>query len=425
MTLQKMNDGTNTYLFYKIDLSCDIVDEVAERMINNNQNKISSIAPVLFNRMNGVCDTMRFDITGKIPLSEYISYRMTQSKFRILILKIIESIEQLDDYMLELSQIYLNKDYIFINELNSEISFICIALQNRTRLNNLQKFFLDLITNMSVDVSVSEEDYFHRVWNIVQSGSFSLKNVQDALNRYNNKEKKPDVSTQDSISNELVKTITPKISVSEPRYIPEEKSDENTKSSGFLSKIKKIIKGSNLKSENKEENIGGLASILETKQPAPEPINHSFDELGTNILSSELRAPVSSVNTKRNGFFEAGFSQNETMLLEVPEMVNKNISECFLKSNSEIYHINTPSFKIGRKNAFSKEKIDLFIDSKQVSAYHAEIISDFTQNKFWIIDYSLNWTCVNDVVIRKNIKIPLANNSEINFCGNKFKFIIE
>lgn len=426
MTLQKINDGTKTYLFYKIDLTCDIVDEVAERMINNNQNKISSIAPVLFNRMNGVCDSMRFDITGKVPLSEYIYHRITQNQFKILILKIIESIEQLDDYMLDLSQIYLNKDYIFINEISLEISFICIALQNRTRLNNLQKFFLDLITNMSVDVAVSEEDYFHRVWNIVQSGSFSLKNVQNALNA-GTKEKEPELNIKNTASSEPVKTIAPKSGISElnSRYTTEEKNDESPKSSGWLSKIKKIIKGNSSESEHKSENSGGLASILENKQPVSEPVNHISEDLGTNILSSELEPPVNSVNVKSHGFFQAGFSQDETMLLETPSKVNWNIPKCFLKSGSEIYQINTPSFKIGRKNAFSREKINLFIDSRQVSAYHAEIISDFANNKFWIVDYSLNWTCINDQVISKNIKVPLSNNCEINFCGNKFRFIIE
>lgn len=383
MKLEKVNDGTNTYLIYKLDEANDVVDEVAERMINNNQNKMKGIAPILFNRMNGRYDTMRFDITGKISLAECTAHRINQKNFRNIMLKLTESFELLDDYMIDLSQIYLDKNYVFINEINCEISFICIAIENKKIENGQQKFFLDLIMNMSVDISDTEEDYFHRVWNVVNSKSFSVKNIQYALMSVktdNQTDKKEIVNVEkiEPVYKEPVKTIKEKIDIPEPEIIniALEQNKNTEKKSGIFNKLKKIIKGN--ETEKKNEYSGGISELKDT---APKKNDYSggllalkdntskksgysgglsklkdnFSKNKTDIAKSAI--PESSIPYQS----ESGFTDSmETTLLEDntyinnTEMVRGNVMETtLLEDTAHIDKMQTVSYNTKNNDVYS------------------------------------------------------------------------
>lgn len=180
--LNRMQKGSNTYVVYEFTSDNIIIDEISMIMINNNQNNSIGLAPIRVESINGINKKMLFDITGKVPLREFVSRRINQDSFKNMMLDLISSIENFDEYMIDVRQILLNIDNVYINELDLKVSFICLAIKDMEQSGDLHCFFKDLIENSNVMITMNEKDYFHCVWNVIRNESgFSLNNIKAAL----------------------------------------------------------------------------------------------------------------------------------------------------------------------------------------------------------------------------------------------------
>ena len=181
--IARIRKGSSTYAVYDLADDNSEIDRVSVAMIDNNQNGNIGLAPIRFESINGVNNKMLFDITGRISLREYACKNITQNEFREMVTCLVESIEGFEEYMIDLAQVMLDIDNVYINELDRSVSFICIALKDVTQQGNLERFFRELLENSRVvNVNNNEKNYFHAVWNVVQSGSgFSLDNIMTAI----------------------------------------------------------------------------------------------------------------------------------------------------------------------------------------------------------------------------------------------------
>lgn len=180
--LSRVQNGSSTYVVYDFPSKDVVVDEISEIMINNNQDNSVGLAPIRIESINGINKRMFFDITGMVSLREYVNNRINQNSFKNMMLNLISSIENFDEYMIDVRQVLLDIDSVYINELNLKVSFICLAIKNLEQSGDLRGFFKSLVENSNVTIAMDEKDYFHCVWNVIRNESgFSLSNMKTAL----------------------------------------------------------------------------------------------------------------------------------------------------------------------------------------------------------------------------------------------------
>lgn len=182
VTLNMVQNGSSVCAVYDLTDLNDSIDEISLSMINNNQKSLIGLAPIRVEAANGVNRKMSFDITGRIALKEYVSHMLSQWQFRDIMLNLINAIQNLDEYMIDINQILLDYNNVYINQLDLSVSFICIALCNFSNENSLVSFFRSVVERSNVIASSNEKDYFHCVWNVIRNESgFSLDNLKKAL----------------------------------------------------------------------------------------------------------------------------------------------------------------------------------------------------------------------------------------------------
>ena len=178
--LERRQRGNSTYAVFSLTDSDVAVDKVSMMMINNNAGTGSGLAPITLEEMNGNCQALLYDITGKIPLKEYLTKNISQEAFKTMMLNLVETIENFDEYMIDSAQILMDLDTVYINEIDRSTAFLCLALKGVQQQNNLYDFFKSVVYDCrnvdSVDKGIS---YFNRAWNLVGNEStFSLENMK-------------------------------------------------------------------------------------------------------------------------------------------------------------------------------------------------------------------------------------------------------
>ena len=285
--LTRVQKGSNIYAVYELNDSQLQIDKISFMMINSNQQHNIGLAPITFEEMNGVYYKMLFDVTGKVTLREYIGKHISQEDFRQMLLNLIDTIEQFDEYMIDVNQILLDMDSVYINAIDYSIAFLCIALKGVTQVYRPYEFFRAVVQNSYVNLNMNEVSYFNHIWNITSNeNGFSLSNMKAAI-QTTDKSKKKEVSEQSASNvpnisnviqnnnnnnnnNNISKIEQPQeITVTQPKFTPLsqpilDSEPEEQKSSGFLGKLFSFGKGkqSEKKAEKrKSTSTGGLAGL--------------------------------------------------------------------------------------------------------------------------------------------------------------------
>jgi len=180
--LARVQKGSNIYAVFDLAGQKTPLDKVSILMINSNQNHTIGLAPIALEEMNGYYTNMLFDVTGKVSLREYVSKNISQEDFRLMLTNLIDTLENFDEYMIDVQQVLLDMDSVFINELDHSIAFLCIALKGIVFNGNLYSFFRIVVENSYVSTNHQEVSYFNRVWNVIRSeNGFSLQNMRMAM----------------------------------------------------------------------------------------------------------------------------------------------------------------------------------------------------------------------------------------------------
>ena len=182
--LERIQKGSATYAVYNVNEGNSKIDYISQNMINNNQEEGIGLAPVQVEMINGVIQSILFDITGRITLKEYISLRVSQNSFKRVLINLVDAMENFEEYLIDIHQILLDTDYVYVNQVDNSITFLCVVLQNYKQENDVFKFFKQIVENSHVEtvLNVTEKDYFHIAWNITRNeNGFSLRNLKAVL----------------------------------------------------------------------------------------------------------------------------------------------------------------------------------------------------------------------------------------------------
>ena len=354
--LTRINKGNSSYVVYPLGDQTVQIDKVSMMMINSNQDKNIGLALISLEEMNGQYFEMLFDVTGKVPLQEYLKMNISQADFRKTLLNLISTLEGFDEYMIDVRQVLLTLDSVYINSFDQSISFICIALKNELQTGNLHQFFRDVVQGSNVNANSNEISYFNRVWNVISSESgFSLSNIRKAMDS----------------ENEVSLPQNPQLSVQDPTFpkVPEvQRIDEP-----------EIITVTSSTTRKKEEVL-----------PVPE-IEDEEDKKGGifNIFSSgKKKKPDSSLLSAFGNMTKKGQKQPET---EAPEVhLIKGISGFYAGGNFEIE--TGEEIKIGS----DAKSCQIIINDEKVNPVHCVISYQSKKKSFIVVDKSISGTFTED-----------------------------
>lgn len=326
--LTRIQIGTSIYAVLELNTENVVFDNVSIMMINNNQNNDIGLAPISFEGMNGTYTKMMFDVTGKVTLREYITKNISQNDFKSMLTSLIDTLENLDEYMIDSQQILLSLDTVFINTLDYKVSFLCVALKGKVQNGDVHLFFREVVGGSFV--SSGEINYFNSVYNVVRSeNGFSLQNIRKAMAGDNNtvsskqvslqknpvtasnsanavslsKNEEPDVVT---VSNAKVQPVQPETSQSTETE-PKKKGLFGLFSSSKSSKKKKSETNSNSfkgglavlnNNSNSENIIPDKTEKSQNNDVVPVTLTGIQQDFGgTTVLSGGMANKVNQMNT--------------------------------------------------------------------------------------------------------------------------------
>lgn len=140
--------GSAQYLVYDLQGANREIDDISVMMINSNQKKNGALAKISFDELNGEKQRILFEITGMVKLSDYLQRNQIPESCCNLILSIVSAIDGLSEYMIDADSVLLNPDFVFVNPITKQVTFICPPFTNKDDLpmSDLSTFFRTICT---------------------------------------------------------------------------------------------------------------------------------------------------------------------------------------------------------------------------------------------------------------------------------------
>ncbi len=435
--LTRVQRGNSVFAELDVSGSMDEIDELSLLMINSNQNKKTGLAPIRIDELNGRFEKIYFDVTGKVTLSEYLVKRVSQEAFKQMILHLIDTIENFDEYMIDVKQVVLDINSVFINEVDHTVAFICIPTKSDNSIGDLYEFFKAIVDVSLVDVSGNDNrvSYFNGACNVVRDkNGFSLQNMKMQLLQQQEQREEvgsiaaaPKAGSDAAPEGQMVKeadTVT--VKKREKAVAPivpqaEDKPDEQESKSLFG----KLFKSGGKKKSTSDGFQGGIGkyknadafSAPSQKQQAPSPKIEIVQQV-QKIQQQPKPAQDMDLGTitfhdKNKESFPSGDAVNND---------NTDNAQAILvrRRDQSRISINKPVFAIGRE----REDQDYCInDNFAVGRIHASIIKK--ADRYYVVDLnSKNHTFVNGTKLEPNKEHMLNNGDKIVFANEEFDFRI-
>lgn len=178
MKFTRENQGANTYLVYQIEAT-DQIDTLGLGMLINN--KIRGIAPVIYNQLDSQ-KFLKYNISAKVSLGQYFMGTVNRQRLLGVFYSILEGMTEAEDYMIDLSALLLNPDYIFVDVSTAEAILICVpVIEWREKNIDIGKFFKAIMFNTQFDQE-ENGDYIAKIIGYLNSteGLF-LKDFQQLI----------------------------------------------------------------------------------------------------------------------------------------------------------------------------------------------------------------------------------------------------
>lgn len=118
------NQGTNTYLVYKVEDTSEI-DEMSLGMLTNNH--IPGLCNMLYNQLD-TTGFLKYNVSAKLPVSQALSGVVNRNRFVGVLRGIADSMLAVDDYMLDATCILYDLDNMFMEVATGETELVYLPL---------------------------------------------------------------------------------------------------------------------------------------------------------------------------------------------------------------------------------------------------------------------------------------------------------
>lgn len=353
--MREVIKSSNKYIVYDINSDDTQLDRVSIRMISNNHDKNMGIAHINVSESKNYKSLM-YDVTGMISLNQYLSHHITQEDFREMIMNLVDTIEKIEEYMIDVTQIILDTNYVYINMFDKKVMFLCLPILGYKNGISLHRFFSN-VANLSlveVGTGISYTDCVRKaLW--TESG-FSIGNLRAAVNsvefdpQTGNGAGVVTVDTEkhvnDMMNNDAQYYRQPELNEvssyntgknasqynqTEQKKEPNEADSQNAKKNGgLLKRISGLFLGGKKESESSgfQGGISGYtkdgqrsSSIKNQQQNTPETNDNNSGK--TNMGYSQYSAPISGQQRTQPNLQDQTWQERQSNSYKVSRMSNQ------------------------------------------------------------------------------------------------------
>lgn len=162
------------------DVEADVsLDMFALQMTAHN--RINALVPMQLSQYN-TKHFLQYDISGKRTLAFCLRNTLKKSEVLRLFRNLLRAWEEVDSYMLSENSLYLDMEYVFLDEENN-VSFVYLPFEKE---NTIQKCkFLQLIAEQLREDKTERENYIYDIRNAFARGAIKKpSDFKDLLKKY-------------------------------------------------------------------------------------------------------------------------------------------------------------------------------------------------------------------------------------------------
>ena len=172
------NQGTFTYLVYKID-EADEVDSMSLGMLVNNN--IQGFAQMIFTQMDRE-QFLKYNVSSKVSVSQFFDGVVNKKRLLGVFGSVVNGIISAEEYMLDMNTILLDLDYIFMDVSSCEAILICLPIEKTEKeVVDLRSFFRNIMFKTQFDQS-ENCDYVAKIISYLNGNTiFSLMDFKKII----------------------------------------------------------------------------------------------------------------------------------------------------------------------------------------------------------------------------------------------------
>lgn len=213
MNLEFENQGTNTFLVYKLDEN-DTIDTLSLGMLTNN--KIPGLAPVIFTQMD-TTKYIKYNVSAKVPVQQLFSRAVNKKSLLGVFNGIVNAMLSAEEYMIDINTILVDLNYMFTDVTTCETILISLPIDSVTKTSttsDIGTLFKNIVFSTQFD-QTENCDYVAKLINYLNGTSvFTLegfKEVLDSLSGMVNQPIQPQVAPQVQIQPQMAPQPSPQM----------------------------------------------------------------------------------------------------------------------------------------------------------------------------------------------------------------------
>lgn len=167
------NIGNERYLTYTMGEDCELDEDVLDYC---EENALKELVGIIYEEDDDY-DYLTYDITDRVSLEEYIKSEMTCEKVLNILRNVADGLISLKEQAIHLSYVLLNKGFMFVDEADYSISFICLPVESKAAVAmEFKSFVRQLLANMRYDVD-ENLSYVGKLLTYINSDNFNLRGL--------------------------------------------------------------------------------------------------------------------------------------------------------------------------------------------------------------------------------------------------------
>lgn len=463
ISVDYQRDNFVSYMIIQVKDENIIIDYQAEMITNN---RIPRLLQADMRRTNNET-YFYYDITSKVPLSQYLNRkRVTKEELIEIMIQITETMLACSNFLLYNECMILEDKYIYINPAIKEVNLLYLPFSyDFSEGTSLKNFIINLIVySANIDDESTSDNFIHKILNYVKCDTFNIADFNRLLLRIYNEKPEHIFPKEQSPIKEAKRINIPKTSVQmhdKPKKSFEKQGIEKSRSFIFviicavhLIILMLLILNKDflypLMAGNEVIFLGvGLIVIaldlvvfrnmLGKKKERDIEIHEGFgqnyrEEWKRDKECSTEMTTINDVamNRNKNNINGTTFSNENNFIDNKVETESEyqyntvllttiKIEKAFLnhtKNGIKVeIPITGPDFLIGRLDGY----VDHIIQNNAVGKVHAQIIT--RSEKYYIKDLnSKNGTFLNEIQIESNTEYEIVNDDKIAFANSYYEF---
>nr|WP_263324565.1 FHA domain-containing protein [Neobacillus sp. Marseille-Q6967] len=347
-------------------------------------DSIGSLLPVTTEKSKkGII--IKGSIEGMMSLQSYFSGLMTKKMFLNVILQMIAVVKECEENLLNVNNLMLDWEYIFLDPRTKKIKCILWPIVNNQKAIPVEEFFQEMPFRV-VFTKHENHDYITQYLRYFKNNEdFSINDFEKMIVEIMGK--KAEINS-DSTNNSKVCSMCRKVSEESAKYCANCGNPLNQAAREVL----------------------GISEVI--------GINDSLEFLPREVLNISEVLGLEDTHTFREATLSGSDVMGGTTVLGVDVLEKTAFPYLIREKTQETISVNKPFYRIGKD---SSDCDYLISNNNAISRNHVDIIT--RNRRYYIIDHhSTNKTYVDDRVIPGEKEVEIFSGTRIKLANEDFVF---